>query len=166
TNLGLSATTATAADASTGADLSTQVQANGNTAAGSATFGATGAGSIVFRFEGSGLTSPVDVTLTTLAATTVSQALTDLSSQVANNATLKAAGISLTTATAGDALVFTSSRGEKFDVATTGDVQNRLGAGSFVSGAGAAFDYSTLTGAASYNSPSGTAAGTANLEFS
>jgi flagellin len=163
TNLGLSVTPATAAAASTGADLRTQVQADGNTASGATTFGSTGAGSVVFRFEGSGLSSPVDVTLATLAGTTVTQALSDLSSQVANNATLKAAGISLTTATAGDALVFTSSKGEKFDVAATGDVQNRLGAGSFVAGIGSAFDYAALTGSASYSTAG---VGTGALEFS
>src|SRR5207245_7388175 len=65
--------------------------------AGSSTFGASGAGSIVFRFQGSGLSAPADVTLTTLAGTTVAEAISDLSSQVANNTTLKAAGISLTT---------------------------------------------------------------------
>jgi flagellin len=165
TNLGLSGTAA-AASASTGADLSTQVQANGNTAAGGTTFGAIGAGPVTFRFQGSGLTSPLDVTLTTTAAETVTQAVADLSSQVANNATLKAAGISLTTATAGDALTFTSSKGEQFSFGVTGDTQNLLGAGSFVSGAGNSFDYSALTAAAGYNSPAGAAAGTANLEFS
>ena len=56
------------------------------------------------------MSSPQDVTLTTLAGTTVAQAISDLSSQVANNTTLKAAGITLTTGTAGDALVFPQNR--------------------------------------------------------
>jgi flagellin len=163
TNLGLAS--ATAAAASTGADLSTQVQADGNTAAGTATFGAAGAGTITFQFQGSGLTAPVNVSLTTTAATTVAQAITALSAQVSSNASLKAAGISLTTATAGNALTFTGTSGGAFSVGVTGDVQNLLGAGSFVAGSGNSFDYSSLTGA-NYNSPAGAAAGSATLQFS
>lgn len=162
TALGLGS--AAAASASTGASLNTQVQFNGPTAAGSTTFGAAGAGPVVFQFQGGGLTSPLNVTLNATASETVTQAIADLSSQVSNNATLKAAGISLTSSTAGNALVFSGSAGSAFNIAVTGDNQNLLGGGSFVAGAGNSFDYSTLTGANSYSGPS--AVGTANIEFS
>ena len=82
---------------------------------------------------------------------------------MANNTTLKAAGISLTTTSAGDALVFSGSHGEKFDVSVTGDTQNKLGAGSFVAGSGGSFDYSALSGSASYST---SGVGTSTLEFS
>ena len=164
TALGLPASS-TAASASTGASLKTQVQADSNTAAGATTFGAVGAGTVTFQFQGSGLTAPVNVSLTTTAATTVSQAISALSAQVASNASLKAAGISLTTATAGNALTFTGTSGGAFSVGVTGDVQNLLGAGSFTSGVGNSFDYSTVTAAANF-AVAGTATGTANIEFS
>jgi flagellin len=162
-NLGLAS--ATAASASTGADLSTQVQADSNTAAGATTFGTIGAGTVTFQFEGSGLTAPVSVNLTTTASTTVAQAISALSAQVASNASLKAAGISLTTATAGNALAFTGTSGGAFSVGVTGDVQNLLGAGSFSSGAGNSFDYSSVAAAANF-SVAGSNTGVANLEFS
>jgi flagellin len=44
-------------------------------------------------------------------------------------------------------LVFTSNKGEKFQVSTTGDADNLLGLGTFSSGAGAtSFDQTTITG--------------------
>jgi len=74
----------------------------------------------------------------------------------------------LTTAATGGALVFTNTRGESFDVSTSGDISNQLGLGSFknssATGAGAAgtFDYSTLTGVAGTFA----VAGTETLEIS
>lgn len=164
TNLGLTGS-ASAAAASTGADLSTRVQANSATAAGSTTFGAVGAGNITFRFTGAGLSSPVDLNLTVASGTTVSQAISSLQTAVAGNSTLQGAGISLTSSTAANNLVFTSSKGEKFSVAVTGDIQNRLGFGSFVAGANGAADYSTIQGL-TYNNTSTAAGSNATLEFS
>ncbi|MEO8024880.1 MAG: flagellin [Bryobacteraceae bacterium] len=146
-----------------GADLATTVTGAAATAAGATTFGANGAGSVVFRISGSGLSSPIDITLTTNSAETVTQAITDLSSQVANNAALKGAGISLTSATAGSSLAFTGAHGEKFTVDVTGDSQNRLGFGSFLKGNSQEFDYTSLSGSANYSTAS---AGTATFEFS
>jgi flagellin len=77
---------------------------------------------------------------------------------------LKEAGISLTTSTAGNTLTLTSTSGQAFSVQVTGDVQNRLGFGSFVAGAGGAVDYTMLTGSSNYNAA--TAVGTATFEFS
>ena len=109
--------------------------------------------SIKFRFQGGGLDSPVDITLnsTTAGSTTVSSVLTDLVSKVANNSSLLAAGISLTTATAGNNLVFKSSNGESFQVSVAGDTQNKLGFGSFQAGSGAAFDYTSITAGSSFS---------------
>jgi flagellin len=132
----------------TGVTLANTVTGGSATAAATTTFGAGGAGTVTVRFQGAGLTSPVDVGLTVAAGTTIEQALTDLTSAVASNADLQAAGITVSTATAGSALVFTSERGERFEVQASGDLNNRLGLGSFRSSGGASgtFDYAAVTG--------------------
>jgi len=163
TDLGLSSTTATAANASTGASLTTQVTAGNNTAAGSTTFGATGAGTITLQFQGAGQTTPTSVSITTTATENVTQAIAALNTAVSTNAALETAGISLSTSTAGNALTFSSTSGQQFSVGATGDAQNLLGLGSFNAGANGAYDYNTL-GGTSYNSA--TAAGTDNFEIS
>jgi len=142
----------------TGKNLDTTVAAAGtlttaNTFAGTA--------DIVFRFQGAGMTSPVDITTSVTSSTTVAAALTDLSSQVAANSTLKAAGITVTETGNGNNLTFTSDRGEKFDVTVSNDTANEFGMGSFIAGASGAFDYTTIT--AAFNDG---ATGTANFEFS
>lgn len=103
---------------------------------------------IKVRVQGGSLTSPVDIELnaTTAGVTTVETVLTDLASRVANNSQLQAAGITLSTASAGNNLVFESASGETFQVSVTGDTENKLGFGSFRADASAAFDYSTITG--------------------
>ncbi|MFN3326290.1 MAG: flagellin [Bryobacteraceae bacterium] len=131
-----------------GATLLNTVTAGSNAAANATTFGASGAGTIQVRFQGAGLADPVDIALTVAAGTTVGQAIADLSSQVANNAQLQAAGISMANHTDGTQLVFTNTRGERFEVLSSGDLNNRLGLGSFrgSTGAGGTFDYTTVTG--------------------
>jgi flagellin len=146
-----------------GKSMSTTVTGHAASAAGVSTFGATGAGDIVFRLQGAGMTSPVNVTVTVVAGTTVTEAIADLSAQVANDSTLKAAGITLTGSAAGANLVFTSIRGESFDVQVTGDVQDHFGLGSFKTGSASAFDYATITGSAYDNT---TAYGSAVMQFS
>ncbi len=122
----------------------------------------SGAGTVTVRFQGAGLSSPVDIALNVLAGTTIDQALANLTSQVSTNSGLQAAGIATTTATPGSPLVFTNSRGERFEVLSSGDLNNQLGLGSYRSSLGASgtFDYSTITGA------SGTFATPETLEFS
>jgi len=142
-----------------GASLTTTVTGDVATQAGVTTF--AGTANVVFRVQGAGVTTPVDLTVAVTAASTVDDAITSLSSAVANNSTLKAAGISLTGATAAAPLVFTSTRGEAFDVQVTGDTANLLGLGSFLEGAGSAFDYTSIT--ATFNDG---ATGNANFEFS
>lgn len=105
---------------------------------------------IKVRVQGGGLNSPIDISLnaTTAGTSTVSGVLTDLASRVANNSSLQAAGITLSSASSGNNLVFQSASGETFQVSVTGDSQNKLGFGSFNADASAAFDYSTITGGA------------------
>jgi len=119
---------------------------------------------VIVRIQGSSLAAPSDIVLDTTTNSTTVLALASLSSQVANNAALQAAGISLTGTTVGGTLVFTSKRGEQLSVQAIGDVQNNLGLGSYqnnTSGA-TAFDYTTITGIAA---TAGTTK-TDSLEFS
>ncbi len=131
----------------TGLTLANTVTGGSATAATTTTFGAGGAGTVTVRFQGAGLSSPVDIDLTVAAGTTIDQALTDLTAAVAADADLQAAGITVSTGTAGSALVFSSARGERFEVQASGDLNNRLGLGSFRSSGGASgtFDYSAVT---------------------
>jgi flagellin len=147
----------------TGKSLANTVTGGAATAATTTAFGASGAGTVTVRFQGAGLSAPVDVALAVTATTTIDQALASLTSLVATNGNLQAAGITATAAAPGSALVFTSSLGERFEVLASGDLNNRLGLGSYRSSGGASgtFDYSTLTAA------SGThAAAAETLEFS
>jgi flagellin len=137
------------------------------TAASAAAYVAANAGTITVRFQGASLKAPVDVALAVTAGETAQTALTALQTAVAGNASLQAAGITLSTATTGSALVFGNTRGESFDVSASGDIGNQLGLGSFrnnsATGVGAAgtFDYSTTAGVG------GTfAAGAESLEIS
>lgn len=137
---------------STGQTLQNTVSGGANAALDSTTFGATGAGSVVVRIQGGGLASPKDLTLTMTAAETVGQAITSLTSAVAADGDLQAAGITVAAHTSNTAIQFVSKRGEAFQVMVAGDLQNELGMGSFQSGATAThFDNTTFnTGAATY----------------
>jgi flagellin len=132
----------------------------------STTHKAVSSDSITLRFQGSGLTSPVDITLNTLTAgtTTTADVLADLQTKIANSSDLNGAGIKLSTSAVGNNLVFTSSKGEQFQVSATGDSANVLGLGSFLSGANSAVDYTTITAGSSYST--GGAGGTASFEVS
>jgi flagellin len=135
----------------TGLALANTVAGGSVTAGAATTFGGTGAGTVTVRFQGANLTSAVDIDLAvTGGTTTVATALASLTSAVASNATLQAAGITVQTATAGLALVFANSRGERFEVLSSGDLSNSLGLGSFRKSTGltGTFDYSSVTGTA------------------
>ena len=133
------------------------------TAAGTLTVANTFAGTadIVFRFQGAGMTSPVDLTVSVTAATTVTAALADLNTQVGANSTLAAAGITITEMGNGNNLEFTSDRGEKFDVIVSNDTADEFGMGSFLAGTAGAVDYTTIEGTWADG-----ATGNANFEFS
>ena len=134
----------------TGLTLANTVTGGSATLGAATTFGGTGAGTVTVRFQGANLASPVDIDLSiTGGTTTVAQALTALTSAVAANSSLQAAGISVQTATAGSALVFANSRGERFEVLSSGDLSGSLGLGSYrrSGGVSGTFDYTTITGA-------------------
>jgi len=130
-----------------GKDLLNTVTALTVTSAGSGTT----AQNIIVRIQGSGLASPVDLQVNSGATT--ANALTTLSSLVANNAALQAAGISASGLTSvGGTISLTSKRGETFNVSALGDDQNRLGLGSYrnTTAAGTAFEYTTITAGTNY----------------
>jgi len=130
-----------------GADMTTTF-VGGGSFAGAGTTAAT-AGNIMVRFQGGGLAGPVDLKLAvTGGTTTTGQVLSDLTSQVANNAALKAAGITLANGTASQSLVFQNSNGERFTVETAGDTTNMLGLGTYAlanQSAATSLDYSSIT---------------------
>lgn len=108
---------------------------------------ATSSDNIQVQFTGAGMSSPVTLSIATTAGTTkMSDILTSLTSQVASNSALSAAGISLTTGSQGNNLVFTDNKGQKFQVAVTGDSTNALGFGSFASDSNGDFSYSSISG--------------------
>ncbi|MEO8100101.1 MAG: flagellin [Acidobacteriota bacterium] len=127
---------------------------------------ATKSDSVTLRFQGSGLTSPVDITLDTFAAgtTTAANILSDLQSKIVASGALGAAGISLSTSSVGNNLVFTSNKGEQFQVVASGDSANLLGLGSYTAGTGNAVDYTSITAGSSYSTTA--ADGTASFEVS
>jgi len=102
----------------------------------------------IIRIQGNGLAAPVDLQIA--SGTTVTNALTSLSSLVANNSQLQAAGISVTHAATGSAITFGSNSGQSFSVSAVGDTANRLGLGSFANAtaAGTSYNYTTITGGA------------------
>jgi flagellin len=120
---------------------------------GTVTGTSTGAGSanVIVRIQGSGLSSPVDLTLgITQGTTTAAQLASALKAAVDGNSTLQAAGITLDTPVSGESLVFRSSHGERFEVLAAGDNDNLLGLGTFrlASDTATAFDYTSVTGGA------------------
>jgi flagellin len=118
---------------------------------------------ITFQFTGANLSSPVNLDVNLTAGTTVAAALQSLTSAVANNAALKAAGITVSTATAGSALVFQSSSGQQFSVGTAGDTGGVFGMGSYLGGGGGSnFSSTSVTAAAAIAA----AGGTQNFEIS
>lgn len=165
--------TTAAGAASTGATLTTSVLGSAVTGLGSTQFTAANAGNIQVQFSGAGLSSPVTLTVAATAGETLTSVVNDLNTQVSSNSALEGAGITLSPTSnvldGNHQLLFTSSSGQAFNVAVTGDTTNQLGFGSFQAGEGGAFDYTTLTGG-TYNAGTattqGTAAGNATLQFS
>jgi flagellin len=146
----------------TGNSLAYAITGGASAAATTTTFGAAGAGDIVVRIQGGSLESAKDIRLTVASGTTIDTALSNLAAAVAADADLQAAGIRLTTATPGSALVFSSSRNEAFEVTVAGDKLNRLGLGTSRLGDNNNFDYTQITGASgAFNS-----AGTNEFRFS
>jgi flagellin len=106
---------------------------------------AAAARTIIVRFQGSGMDAPDDLTLNVASGASASTVLANLQTAITNDAKIQGAGIKLTGTTSGSALVFTSNKGEQFQVLATGDADNLLGLGTFSSGNGATtFDASTI----------------------
>lgn len=106
---------------------------------------------VIVRVQGGSLDDPVDLTLNVTTSTTIDDALTSLTSAVANSSSLLAAGISVGTATAGSKIAFTSKRGENFEVLAVNDVANVLGLGTAQNGVSTSvesFDVTSVTSAA------------------
>ena len=123
---------------------------------------------INLQFQGAGLTSPVEISLnpTVAGTTTTAQVLTDLQQKIAASTALSAAGITLSTSTQGNNLVFSSSNGQQFQVIASGDAGNILGLGTFQAGTASAIDYTSATAGTVYSTGTGSGSGTANLEIS
>ena len=107
----------------------------------------TNAGNILLRFEGGGLASPTTLTLTVSAAETVGSIIAELNTEFAANTTLSAGGFSLS-ATAGSAIVVTNDQGQEFTISVSGDEENHLGLGSYLTGDNTATVDTQYTGAA------------------
>jgi len=142
TIIGLSGTATV--NASTGKSLGETVTA----ILGATTTTATLAGAIV-RIQGGGLASPVDITLGS-NDTTQALGVTDLISQVNNNTTLQAAGISASYNSTAGTLSFTSNSGQSFNVSAVGDTTNELGLGNYLPGNSSGFNYNSITAANTY----------------
>lgn len=118
---------------------------------------------VAFQISGGGLTSPVTLNLGA-GSTTEGAAVTDIANQVANNAALKAAGITVSGGSGNNPLVFTNAYGNKMNVEVTGDTANAVGFGSFVAGSTPTqASYTTITG---IGFSTASALGTADLGFS
>ncbi len=116
-----------------------------NVAAANATF--TNATNILIRFEGGGLASPTTITLTASGAETVGSILAELSTVFAANTTLSSGGFALTTATAASKIVFTNDQGQEFSITVSGDEENHLGLGTYLTGDNTAALDTAFTGA-------------------
>jgi flagellin len=134
---------------SEGADIATTVT-GGTTAAMTAptTTAFAPGGPVQVRIQGSGLAAPIELTIAS-GIGQVSDAISNLQSQVSAKAELQAAGISLSVVN--NQLTFTSKSGESLSIMATGDKTNQLGLGSFVtnSSSHSAVDYSSIDGAVS-----------------
>lgn len=139
----------TSASDPTGKSLDVTVTAGASAAAAAATWDANT--TIRVRFQGGGLDSPVDLTLSavTAASTTIETVIADLSSRILANSSLAEAGIQMSATTPGAALAFKSTKGEAFEVLVQGDVDNNLGFGAVVASGTDYFEYASITGAAS-----------------
>jgi len=146
----------------TGIALANTVTGHANTSADGAFFGNTG--TVVVRFQGDSLAAPVDLQLAiTSGVTSVGAFVTSLTTAVANNAQLQAAGITVNAHTTTTALVFNNNHGEAFTVSASGDKADILGLGGFQSGNTATnFDNTEFDTAVS----GGYAIGTSTFEIS
>ncbi|HUI56130.1 MAG TPA: flagellin [Bryobacteraceae bacterium] len=104
--------------------------------------------------SGGGLAQAQDLTLNA-SSTTTAASISDLLNQFKSNTALVNAGLSLTNtaggSTLGGNLQFTSATGQAFNVAVTGDTQDLLGLGSFLTNAAGTADYTSITATGAYS---------------
>lgn len=139
----------TSANNPTGLSLKNSVLGGSPTAATGTTFAASS--TLTVRIQGAGLASPpVDISLNVTTATTIDQAVADLQSAISKDPELQSSGITLEPPIPGTALKFSNTRGQRFQVEVSGDLNGLLGLGTFRSSTGSTgtFDYNSLTGAA------------------
>ncbi len=103
-----------------------------STVSGGNTTDNAGIGGAKVTFSGAGMASPVTLTLNGADAT-IAAAVTDLTTQIAANSALNAAGFSVS-GTAGGPLTFSSAQGLGFNVSVTGDAGDYLGFGAYTNG--------------------------------
>ena len=124
-----------------------EIDVDGAAASASAATTFTNGANILIRLEGGGLADAITLTLTVSAAETVGSIISELNTEFSANTTLTTAGFSLD-ATAGSALQFTNSLGQEFKVFVSGDEENHLGLGTFLTGDNTAPIDTQYTGAA------------------
>ncbi len=130
----------------TGVSL-TQTATAAGTASGAVS--AATADDIIVRVSGGGLSDAVELTLSVTGGTTdYDDVIANLSSQIANNSALQAAGITVgSNFAAGSNLSLVGRNGEKITVETAGDTENALGFGRFYKAASQTTAYaSSVTG--------------------
>jgi len=119
--------------------------------------------------SGGGLAQAQDLKLNASSNTTA-LAISDLLNQFQSNTALVAAGLSMTNTAGGNTLGgnlrFTSATGQSFNVAVTGDTQDMLGLGSFLTNSAGSADYTSITATSAYSAAAvtgvlGTTTGTA-----
>ena len=97
-----------------------------------------------FTVSGGGLASPYTFSYTTTAASSTVNAQA-IQTQMASDATLKAAGITMTVADPTAGLAFKSANGENISVKVAGDTADRLGLGAFIKDGSANAEYNTIS---------------------
>jgi flagellin len=89
---------------------------------------------VTFRVQGAGLADPVTFTVDLLIADDQAGALAKLQAAVTASTALSTAGITVTDGGVGNAVEFTNSRGERFEVFTANDLENTFGFGTYLTG--------------------------------
>jgi flagellin len=89
---------------------------------------------VTFRIQGAGLADAVEFTVNLVTADNEAAALSKLQAAVTANTDLATAGITVTDGGVGNAVEFTNSGGERFQVFTANDLENVFGFGTYLTG--------------------------------
>jgi flagellin len=89
---------------------------------------------MTFRVQGAGLAEPVTFNVDLVIADDEAAALSKLQSAVSANTALATAGITVTDGGVGNNVVFTNSRGERFEVFAANDLESVFGFGTYLTG--------------------------------